>query len=341
MRYKLLGKSGVRVSELCLGTMTFGEDWGWGAAKPECEKIFRSFVDAGGNFIDTSCNYTNGTSEKFVGEFIANDRDRFVVGTKYSLSMRGKDPNAGGNHRKNLIQSLNASLKRLRTDYVDLLWLHMWDYVTPIEEIMRAFDEVVREGKVRYVGISDTPAWVVARANAIAELRGWTPFVSIQVPYSLADRDVERELIPMAQATGLAVCAWAALAQGLFTGKYTRGFEEDGVGRLSRPDWKPSEGSRNIAKQLDAIAKEAGLPSSHLALNWLRQQKGTVIPIIGATKVSQMTANLQCLNSRLTEEQMRQLNEISKIDLGFPRGFLESDDVRSLIFGETFSLIDK
>lgn len=340
MRYKLLGNSGLRVSELCLGTMTFGEDWGWGAPKAECEKIFHSFAEANGNFIDTSCNYTNGTSEKFVGELIAGDRDRFVVATKYSLNMRSNDPNSGGNHRKNLIRSLNASLERLQTDYVDLLWLHMWDGMTPMAEIMRSLDDVVRAGKVRYIGVSDTPAWVVAQTNTMAELRGWTPFVALQVPYNLANRDVERELIPMARSSGLAVCAWAPLAQGLFTGKYTKGTQDQHRGRLSQPDWGISERSKKIASQLDLMAKKFDRSTTHVALNWLRQQKGTTIPIVGATNASQMKENLGCLDFRLTEEQMKQLNDMSRIELGFPRDFLENDEVRGFIFGETFPLID-
>jgi aryl-alcohol dehydrogenase-like predicted oxidoreductase len=180
VRYKLLGKSGLRVSELALGTMTFGEDWGWGASHEESRRIFEAFAEAGGNFIDTSNNYTNGTSERFVGEFIAAERERFVIATKYSLTTTRTDPNAGGNHRKNMRQAVEASLKRLNTDYIDLYWLHMWDYTTPIEEVMRAFDDLVRVGKVLYVGFSDTPAWVVARANTLAELRGWSRVVAFQ-----------------------------------------------------------------------------------------------------------------------------------------------------------------
>ena len=172
MQYKLLGKSGLRVSELCLGTMTFGDDWGWGAPKNESRKILDAFVDAGGNFIDTSNNYTNGTSEKFVGEFTKGDRDHFVIATKYTLSERRTDPNFGGNHRKNMRRSVEGSLTRLGTEYIDLLWLHMWDGMTPVEEVMRALDDLVRAGKVLYVGISDTPAWVVSQANMLADLRG-------------------------------------------------------------------------------------------------------------------------------------------------------------------------
>ncbi len=333
----MLGKSGLRVSELCLGTMTFGEDWGWGAPKEESEKIFKIFADVGGNFIDTANNYTNGSSEKFVGEFIAGDRDRFVLATKYSLNTRKNDPNAGGNHRKNLMHSLEASLKRLKTDYIDLYWVHMWDFMTPVEEVMRSLDDVVRTGKVRYVGISDTPAWVVAWANTIAELRGWTPFVGLQIPYNLIRRDPERDLLPMARELGLTVCAWAPLGAGLLTGKYT---QKEGKGRLSQPDWKISEKSRKSAEELDRVAKSVGHSPAQVALNWVRQQEGVVIPIVGATRPSQMKENIECLDFRLTEDRMKQLDEIGKIDLGFPHEFLKSDHVRELIFGDTFRLID-
>ena len=205
MTYRLFGRSGLRVSELALGTMTFGTDWGWGAAREECRKLFEAYAEAGGNFIDTANNYTGGTSERIVGELVAADRDHFVVATKYSLSTRPDDPNAGGNHRKNLVRALEASLGRLGTDYVDLLWVHMWDAMTQAEEVVRALDDLVRAGKVLYVGVSDTPAWVVARAVTLAELRGWTAFCGLQVPWSLADRAVEREHLPLAAALDLAV----------------------------------------------------------------------------------------------------------------------------------------
>src|SRR5438034_9356077 len=219
MRYRLLGPSGLRVSELCLGTMTFGTDWGWGADEDECRKIVGRFAEAGGNFIDTASNYTDGSSEEIVGRATATDRDRWVIATKYTLSLDRADPNAGGNHRKSLVRSLEQSLRRLQTDYVDVLWVHMRDATTPIEEIVRALDDQVRLGKVLYVGISDSPAWVAARANAFAELRGWTPFVGLQLPYSVASRDPERELLPMAAAFGLAVVTWGILDAGTLTGK--------------------------------------------------------------------------------------------------------------------------
>jgi len=220
MRYKLLGKSGLRVSELCLGTMTFGDDWGWGAPKNESRKIFDAFVEAGGNFIDTANNYTNGTSEKFVGEFTKGNRDRFVIATKYTLTERKSDPNFGGNHRKNMRRSVEGSLARLGTDHIDLLHLHMWDGMTPVEEVMRALDDLIRAGKVLYVGISDTPAWVVSEANMLADLRGWSRFTAYQGEYSLASRAPERDILPMTQALDMSFLAWGILEAGELTGKY-------------------------------------------------------------------------------------------------------------------------
>src|SRR6202041_3532645 len=220
MRYRLLGKSGLRVSELCLGTMTFGEDWGWGASKDESRKVYDAFLEAGGKFIDTANVYTNGTSERFLGEFIRGDRQSVVLATKYSNAAPGNDPNAAGNHRKSMMQALEASLKRLQTDYIDLYWVHIWDGITPTEEVMRGLDDIVRQGKVLYVGISDAPAWWVAQANTLAELRGRTRFIGLQIEYSLIERTVERELIPMAKAFNLGLVAWSPLAGGLLSGKY-------------------------------------------------------------------------------------------------------------------------
>ena len=207
MNYRLLGKSGLRVSEFCLGTMTFGEDWGWGSSKDEAKKIYDAFREAGGNFIDTANIYTNGTSESFLGEFFKGHRESVVLATKFTNAAAGTDPNAAGNHRKNMVQAVEASLKRLQTDYIDLYWVHIWDQITPVEEVMRGLDDLVRQGKVLYVGISDAPAWWIAQANTLATLRGWSPFVGLQIEYSLIERTVERELIPMAKALDLGVTA--------------------------------------------------------------------------------------------------------------------------------------
>ncbi|MCW5518156.1 aldo/keto reductase [Muriicola sp. Z0-33] len=220
MKYKLLGNSGLRVSEMALGTMTFGTDWGWGADKSESKKIFETYANSGGNFIDTANRYTEGTSERFVGEFIKEERDHFVLATKYTLFDKAGDPNFSGNHRKNLMRSVESSLERLDTDYIDLLWVHAWDFLTPVEEVMRGLNDLVSAGKVHYIGVSDTPAWIVAKANTLASHRGWSSFVALQAEYNLLQRDAERDLIPMAQSMGLALTPWAPLAGGALTGKY-------------------------------------------------------------------------------------------------------------------------
>ena len=336
MRYKLLGNSGLRVSELALGTMTFGEDWGWGASKEESRKIFDAYADAGGNFIDTANRYTNGTSEKFVGEFIASDRGHFVLATKYTLFTQHGDPNAAGNQRKNLVQSLEASLKRLNTDYIDLYWMHAWDFVTPVEEVMRALDDLVRAGKILYVGVSDTPAWIVSRANTLAELRGWTPFVGLQIRYSLIDRAVERDLLPMARALDIAVTPWGALGTGILSGKYNR---EGGSGRVST--WGPIDPRKlAIAEEVIKIAGEIDRTPSQVALSWVRQQPGVIIPILGAKTLPQVQDNLACVDFKLSDEHLQHLNDVSQIELGFPHDFLAEDGVRDLVFAGTYAQLD-
>jgi aryl-alcohol dehydrogenase-like predicted oxidoreductase len=340
MRYKLLGASGLRVSELCLGTMTFGTEWGWGADKAASRGMFDAFVAAGGNFIDTANRYTEGTSERWLGEFVAADRERFVLATKYTLFTRRDHPNASGNHRRNLVRSLEDSLKRLGTDYIDLYWLHAWDFTTPVEEVMRALDDMVRAGKVLYIGISDTPAWIVSRANMLAELRGWSRFVALQVEYSLAQRSAERDLLPMARALDLAVTPWAALGRGLLSGKY------------NRPDYDPAEGGRAqmngmtdekrlaLAAQVVAVAQDAGVSPAQVALAWLRQRPGVVIPIVGARTPEQLADNLGAAELTLDVAQLTALDEASRIELGFPHDFLAGDTVRNLTMGGYQDLID-
>ncbi len=337
MRYKLLGKSGLRVSELCLGAMTFGTDWGWGADKEESRRIYTAFIEAGGNFVDTANFYTHGTSEKYVGEFISGQRDRIVLATKYTNSPPGNDPNAGGNHRKNMIHSLEASLKRLGTDYVDLFWLHIWEYTTPAEEVMRAFEDLVRAGKVLYIGISDTPAWIVSRANMLAELKGWTPFIGIQIEYSLIQRTVEREFLPMARELDLGVLAWGPLASGLLTGKYknlAKG-KVQGEGRLAKRKSHTALDDQKILiiNTLLEVADKVGRSPSQVALNWLRQQSGVVIPIIGASKVAQVQDNLACLDFALEEDYLRKLDEVSRMEPGFPYEFAQRESTREFAFG--------
>jgi len=337
MNYKLFGKSGLRVSELALGTMTFGEEWGWGVNKEESKKVFDMYANAGGNFIDTANRYTEGTSEEYVGEFIKADRDHFVVATKYTLFTRRDDPNFSGNHRKNMMQALDASLKRLDTDFIDLYWLHAWDFTTPEDEVLRALDDMVRADKILYIGISDTPAWIVSRMNAIAELRGWTQFVGLQIKYSLLERTVERELLPMARKLDMAVTPWAALGGGILSGKYNKNKDEEGRAKIYK---SINDENLRIAGEVVKVAEDIGNTPSQVALNWVRQQPGVIIPIIGAKTEKQLKDNLECLNFTLSEKHMSQLSETSKIDMGFPHDFLTSETIADIIYGGTKDKID-
>ncbi len=335
MKFKLLGKSGLRVSEICLGTMTFGTEWGWGADKHESKKIFETYANAGGNFIDTANRYTEGTSERFLGDFIANDRDHFVIATKYTLMDRDGDPNFAGNHRKNMIRSLNESLKRLNTDYIDLFWVHMWDFTTPVEEVMRGLDDLVRSGKVHYIGISDTPAWVISRANMLAELRGWSQFAALQIEYSLLQRGAERDLLPMAKALDMAVTPWGVIGGGALTGKYLRG---EG-GRVPENSLRRNDRSMDIAQAVVDIAHELGITPTQVAINWVRQRVSNVMPVIGARRVEQLKDSLESLESFIPDEMMARLNELSKIELGFPHDFLSSEGVKQSAFAGTYDKI--
>jgi len=338
MRTMLLGRSGLRVSELCLGTMTFGEDWGWGASRDESRRVFDAYVRAGGNFVDTACNYTNGTSEKFVGEFVGSERERFVIATKFSLTGRKDDPNGGGNSRKNLVQSLEGSLARLGTDYVDLLYVHMWDFTTPIEEVMRALDDVIRAGKVLYAGVSDTPSWVVSRANLLADLRGLSPFVALQVPHSLVRRDVERDLLPMADSLGLTVMSWGVLASGILSGKYNDAGSPPEQARLKPGTQSLTPQNLRIAAEVSAVAGDLGRTPSQVAINWERQRRGgSTIPILAATRLAQFEDNLGCLDFELSEEHRKRLDAVTGFERGFPMDFLESENVQNLLHGDARS----
>ena len=336
MKYRLLGHSGLRVSEASLGTMTFGDDWGWGSAKDEAQKIYAAYRDAGGNFIDTANVYTNGTSEKFLGEFMKGHRESLVLATKYSNAVPGVDPNAAGNHRKSMVQAVEASLKRLQTDYIDLYWMHIWDAVTPVEEVMRGLDDLVRAGKVLYVGISDAPAWWIAGANTLAQLRGWTPFVGLQIEYSLIERTVERELIPMARAFDVGVVAWSPLASGLLSGKYHGGAGKP-EGRLSgeaMAEFLPEkQRADRIIAAVKSVAAEVGRSMAQVALAWLRFQAVPVIPIIGARRLSQLEDNLASLDVGLSEAQLKSLDAASRVELGFPQEFYAKELVRTLRYG--------
>lgn len=337
MRLRLLGHSGLRVSELCLGTMTFGDDWGWGADRATCQKMFDCFVEAGGNFIDTANNYTNGTSEAIVGELIQNERDRYVVATKYTLRVTTDDehnPNLGGNSRKSMFRSVENSLRRLQTDYIDLLYLHMWDFMTPVEEVLRAVDDLIRAGKVLYFAFSDTPAWVVSYAIAKADDYGWTRPVAMQIPYSLLGRSVERDVLPMARHHNLAILPWGMLGGGALTGKYSHESDEP------RRQNEVGDKAKAAGEAVSRIAAEIGRTPSQVAINWVRQQPGNVIPILGVRTEAQMTDNLGCLDFTLDDDAMQQLDDIAEFKQDFPNSFLHSDHIRDLIFGETFARID-
>lgn len=338
MRYKLLGRSGLRVSELALGTMTFGPEWGWGASKEESRKIFDAFAEAGGNFLDTANRYTEGTSERYVGEFVRADRDHFVVATKYTLFDRHGDPNAAGNHRKNMVRSLEASLDRLGLDFVDLFWVHAWDFTTGVDEVMRGLDDLVRNGLVLYVGVSDTPAWMVSQANMLADLRGWSPFVALQLRYSLLDRTSERELLPMARHLDLAVTPWAVQGAGVLSGKYTRG----GAGPTGRARDGAATDEQNlaIARVVDRVADKIGCTSSQVAIAWVRCQPGVIVPIVGARTADQLLENLGALDVALGDEHLASLNEASAIEMGFPHEWLAKDYIRNLVYAGTLDRID-
>jgi aryl-alcohol dehydrogenase-like predicted oxidoreductase len=306
--------------------MTFGDEAseGWGASRADARRIFDVFSEAGGNFIDTAINYCGGMSERYLGELIASERDRYVVATKYSAFIRPGDPNSGGNHRKSLIQALESSLSRLNTDYIDLYWVHVWDPLTPVDELMRALDDQVRAGKVLYVGISDTPAWVVARANTLADLRGWSPFAAIQVQYSLIERTVERELVPMAQALDLAVLGWAPLGRGLLTGKYTAdGPPEGEPARLPANDPRINDRNLAIVEAVKEVADDLGARPAAVAIAWLLARPGpAVIPIVGARTAEQLREALSGAGLELPDEAQSRLSEVSRMPLGFPHDFL-------------------
>ncbi len=340
MRYKLLGHSGLRVSEICLGTMTFGETWGDMGASPDvCRTIYDAYRARGGNFVDTANNYTGGTSERIVGECVASERDRVVLATKYTLNTRPDDPNGGGNHRKNMVQSLEQSLERLGTDYIDLYWVHIWDFATPTDEVLRGLDDLVRAGKILYIGVSDTPAWVVSRANTIAELRGWSRFIGLQIEYNLLERTPERELLPMAAALEIGVTAWSPRASGVLSGKHTAGGSVD-TGRPRMAGARVNDRTRAIVEVLTAVAGELGRSPAQVALNWLRAGAWPTIPILGARKLAQLQDNLGCLDFELEPAAIARLNAASAVELGFPHDFAASEAVRRLIFGATLPRLD-
>ena len=319
--YVTLGRSGLRVSPFCLGTMTFGEDHGWGASPAESETMLAEYLDRGGNFIDTANIYTNGHSEAIVGDFFAqrrDQRDRVVIGTKFFGNLYAGDPNGGGAGRKAIIEQCEQSLRRLRMDYVDIYWLHNWDRGTPIEETLRALDDLVTSGKVRYVGFSDIPAWKIAQAQTIAGFRGLAPIIALQVEYSLLERTVEGELIPLGQELGMGVMPWSPLKNGFLSGKYSRarnGSVETGRTPLVG---KPSERDYVVIDALDAVAAEAGLSAAAVALAWIHGRPGVTSTLIGARRLDQLTTNLDAIDVTLTPAQVAALDDVSEPALNFP-----------------------
>lgn len=319
--YITLGRSGLRVSPLCLGTMTFGTEWGWGVEENTSRSLFDHYVDAGGNFIDTADGYTGGKSEEMLGKFIADRklRDRVVLATKFTFNQEQGNPNAGGNGRKNIYRALHSSLGRLQTDFVDLYWLHAWDTITPVEEVVSTLNDLVREGKIRHYGFSDTPAWYAARAYTLAEKEGKDRLIALQFEYSLVERNIEREHIPAALELGLGLCPWSPLASGFLTGKYKR--ERDGGlgdGRLEKMKDSENPGFKKFNEQnwriLDVLlkcAKELGRSPAQVALNWAATQPRVTSTILGASKVNQLEDNLSSIEFSIPSELRKDLDEVS------------------------------
>jgi aryl-alcohol dehydrogenase-like predicted oxidoreductase len=321
--YITLGRSGLRVSPFCLGAMTFGEDLGWGSSVEESQQIIDRFIELGGNFIDTANFYTKGHSEKIIGDHLARHRarrDRVVIATKFSGNLYPGDPNGGGSGRKSIISACENSLRRLQTDYIDLYWLHNWDVHTPIEETMAALEDLVRTGKVRYLGVSDTPAWKIAEANVTAHFRGWSSFVGLQIEYSLLERTVEQELVPMAHEFGLGITPWSPLKSGMLSGKYTR----DNAGRI-KPDRGfiadrfLAEKTYAIVDELEIIAKTHQSTVARVALAWVQAQPGVTSTIIGARRLAQLEDNVKALDVKLSSDELGHLDTLTKPTFGFPQ----------------------
>lgn len=326
----MFGRSGLRVSELCLGAMLFGDRREMGTSAADSRVIFDRFAQEGGSFIDTADHYADGESERLVGEFIAAERDRYVVSSKWSVSRHG-GLQGSGNGRRNMMRAVEASLMRLKTDRIDLYSLHVWDYATPAEEIMRGLDDLVRAGKVVYVAVSDTPAWQVSRANMLADLRGWSPFTGLQIEYSLAARTPERDMLPMARELGLGVTAWSPLAGGALSGKYGRAGDAQG----RRAGGAIADEVLAIADEVASVARDIGAAPAQVALAWVRQRPSAtpIVPIVGARTPAQLASNLRSLEVHLDDACLQRLDRASAIELGFPHDFLRTDYVRTILHG--------
>jgi aryl-alcohol dehydrogenase-like predicted oxidoreductase len=319
--YLTLGRSGLRVSPLCLGTMTFGEDLGWGSTVEESQQILDRFIELGGNFLDTANIYTKSHSEKIIGDHVGRHpaiRDRLVIATKFSGNLYPGDPNGGGSGRKSIISACENSLRRLQTDYIDLYWLHNWDVHTPIEETMAALEDLVRAGKVRYLGVSDTPAWKIAEANVTARFRGWSAFIGLQIEYSLLERTVEQELVPMALELGLGITPWSPLKSGVLSGKYTR-TSQPKADRGSFVESFLNEKTYTVIDELQAIATARGSTPARVALAWVRGRPGVTSTIIGARRLSQLEDNIKALNLTLTPPERARLDGVTTPTFGFPQ----------------------
>ena len=335
-RYYTLGRSGLRVSPLALGTMTFGENWGWGAGEDTARAMFDRYLAAGGNFIDTADLYTEGHSETLLGKFIeqAGARDRVVLSTKFSYNAQPGNPNAGGNGRKNILRALEGSLRRLRTDYIDLYLLHTWDRITPAEEVLQTLDDLVRAGKIRHAGLSDVPAWYAAHMQTLARAHYLHPLVNLQLQYSLVERNIEREYVPLAQELGMGITAWSPLAMGLLSGKYKpseAGRDGEGEGRLQAvktmglPSLMDKFTPRNwaVVAEVEQVARESGLSMAQVAVQWAARQPGLGSVILGARNLQQFEDNLAALERPLDEAAMRRLDAISALPSQFPYSFFE------------------
>jgi len=323
--YVTLGRSGLRVSPLCLGTMTFGEDLGWGCSVEESQQIMDRYIELGGNFLDTANFYTKSHAEKIIGDHIGQHparRDRLVIATKFSGNLYLGDPNGGGSGRKSVIAACENSLRRLRTDYIDLYWLHNWDVHTPIEETMAALEDLVRAGKVRYLGVSDTPAWKVAEANVTARFRGWSAFVGLQIEYSLLERSVEQELVPMALELGLGITPWSPLKSGALSGKYTR--KTAGQVKADRAFMESfiNERTYAIVDELEVIAKAHDSTVARVALAWVASRPGVTSTIVGARRISQLDDNLRALELKLTADELAHLEALTRPAFGFPQNMM-------------------
>ncbi len=345
MKYKVLGRSGLKVSEICLGTMTFGEEFGIGAPEPVCRQMYDAFRDADGNFVDTADIYNAGTSERMLGAFIASERserESMVLASKYSLNTSKNDPNAGGNHRKNLVQSLDASLKRLGTEYIDLFWVHAWDGSTGIGEVMRALDDQVRNGKVLHIGVSNAPAWVIAAANTLAG----TPFTAMQLHYNLVERNIEREHFALANAQSMAITPWSPLAGGLLTGKFNRDADpgaQAGTRMADSPRRAQVLQQRNldVAEQLVEMATANECSAAQLALAWMmRRTPACVVPIIGARSLAQLQDNLGAVNVALDSTQITALDGLTAPEAQYPQTLYESDFFRTMMYGEAWNQLE-